>query len=76
MRFFKKLVIRIKCFKYGIINYTINKDFSIDVNENVNLSNRGLKKLPLKFNKVNGYFDCSRNNLTSLRISYRSKWIF
>ncbi len=30
------------------------------------LYDKGLTKLPLKFNKVNGYFDCSYNKLTSL----------
>ena len=54
------------CKKYWIENYTINSDGSIDVNKNVNLLNINLKKLPLKFNKVNGWFDCSLNNITSL----------
>jgi len=54
------------CEKYGIINYTINEDGSIDVDGYIDLSERGLIKLPLKFNKVNGYFDCSWNKLTSL----------
>ena len=54
------------CKKYGIENYIINPDGSIDVDNYVNLYNKELKKLPIKFNKVNGYFDCSFNNLTSL----------
>jgi hypothetical protein len=54
------------CKEYDIINYTINDDLSIDVDGNVNLYNKGLTKLPLKFNKVNGYFDCCYNKLTSL----------
>ena len=54
------------CKKYGITDYNINTDGSIDVDVNVYLSNKKLAKLPLKFNKVNGYFNCSRNNLTSL----------
>ena len=37
------------CKKYNITNYTINSDGSIDVDGDVNLSNRGLTKLPLKF---------------------------
>ncbi len=42
---------------------------------NVNLCNKKLTKLPLKFNKVNGYFDCSSNNLTTLEgSSKRNKW--
>ena len=54
------------CYEYSIENYTINNDGSIDVDEDVNLHNLGLEKLPIKFNKVNGYFDCSENELTSL----------
>ncbi len=54
------------CRKYNIENYTINPDGSIDVNEDVDLYNKGLTKLPLKFNKVNGDFNCSYNKLTSL----------
>ena len=51
------------CKKYDIEDYTINPDGSIDVNGNVDLYNKGL---PLKFNKVNGWFDCDANKLTSL----------
>ena len=58
------------CKKYGIVNYTINPDESIDVkcvnDYYVNLYDKGLTKLPLKFNKVDGYFDCGNNNLTTL----------
>jgi Leucine-rich repeat (LRR) protein len=55
------------CKKYNIKNYTINSDGSIDVNGDVNLYNKGLTELPLVFNKVSGYFDCSNNQLTSLK---------
>ena len=55
------------CEKYSINNYSINSDGSIDVNGNVNLSEKKLKNIPLKFNKVSGYFNCSYNNLTSLK---------
>jgi hypothetical protein len=54
------------CKKFGIKNYTINPDGSIDVDEEVDLYNKNLKKLPLKFNKVNVWFDCSFNQLTTL----------
>jgi len=54
------------CKKFYINNYTLNEDDSIDVDGNVNLSLFSLKKLPLKFNKVSGFFDCSQNNLTTL----------
>ena len=54
------------CKEYGIKNYTINSDGSIDVDDDVDLSNDKLDILPLKFNKVSGYFDCANNQLTSL----------
>ena len=54
------------CRKYGITNYTINSDGSVDVNGDVYLSNEGLTKLPLKFNIVSGGFYCFDNKLTSL----------
>ena len=54
------------CKKYGIKKYTINDDLSIDVNGDVNLSKKGLTKLPLKFRHVSGNFYCSSNKLTSL----------
>ena len=55
------------CQKYHIENYTINQDGSIDVNGEVNLSRQGLIELPLNFNIVNTFFDCSLNKLTSLK---------
>ena len=54
------------CTEYGITNYTINLDGSIDVDGNVSLRLKRLGRLPLKFNKVIGYFECSDNQLTSL----------
>jgi hypothetical protein len=55
------------CNKYNIENYTINDDESIDVNDSVNLSNYSLTELPLTFNVVTGDFECSDNNLTTLK---------
>ena len=54
------------CKKYGIENYTINSDGSIDVEGNVDLSCKKLTKLPLKFKNVSGNFHCYDNQLTSL----------
>jgi len=51
---------------YRIKNYTINSDGRVDVAGNVNIFNFGLTKLPLKFGKVSGYFDCSSNSLITL----------
>ena len=60
-------MISLICEKYNIKNYTINPDGSIDVNGSVYLYDESLTELPLTFNKVTGYFDCSDNKLTSLK---------
>ncbi len=54
------------CQKYGITNYTINEDGSIDVDDNVNLANKELDELPLKFRNVAGFFYCDHNKLVNL----------
>jgi len=54
------------CSKYGIENYTINSDGTIDVDGDVYLYNKGLIKLPLKFGNVSGNFYCRNNELTTL----------
>jgi hypothetical protein len=54
------------CKKFGIENYTINDDGTVDVDGNVNLGNKGLTKLPLRFRNVSGYFYCHVNQLISL----------
>jgi hypothetical protein len=45
------------CKKY-LKNYTINPDGTIDVDGDVNLQNKlgNMKKLPVKFGKVSGFF--------------------
>jgi hypothetical protein len=55
------------CREYGIRNYRINEDGSVDVDGNVDLRFRELREMPLKFNKVSGYFYCNSNLLTNLR---------
>ena len=64
------------CEKYDITNYIINSDGSIDVDGNIILSydfERGeLSKIPLKFAKVIGDFECDRNQLTTLKGSPKS----
>ena len=54
------------CKEYRIENYTINQDGTVDVDRNVNLSNKKLTRLPLKFGKVSGDFYCNDNQLTTL----------
>ena len=39
---------------------------SISVNGNVDLSDKNLKSIPIKFKEVTGYFYCDNNQLTSL----------
>ena len=53
------------CNYYGIYGYTINQDGSIDTYGSVKLSNE-MSRIPIKFNKVNGYFICEYNKLTDL----------
>jgi hypothetical protein len=55
------------CRKYGIVNYTINSDNSVDVDGGVDLYWKKLTSIPLNFNIVNGYFNCGNNYLTSLK---------
>jgi hypothetical protein len=54
------------CNKYGIENWTINEDGSIDVDGDVDLSYKELDKIPIKFRNVIGNFYCYHNKLTSL----------
>ncbi|MCK9477660.1 MAG: hypothetical protein M0R46_17220 [Candidatus Muirbacterium halophilum] len=60
------------CEKYYIKNYIINDEGSIDVDGNVDLYDKKLKVLPLKFRKVSGDFRCGHNKLTSLKGSPQS----
>ena len=53
------------CKKYKIKNYTINNGL-VDVDGNVDLSDKKLSKLPVKFGNINGDFNCHYNQLTSL----------
>ncbi len=66
------------CSDYNIKDYKILDDFSVDVNDGVNISdeyknydsglrNSRLTELPFKFNKVNGGFNMSGNLITSLK---------
>ena len=55
--------------EYNIKNYTINDDFTIDVDGDVNLVRKNLMEFPeyIQFGVVKGTFNCSGNRLTSLR---------
>jgi len=54
------------CIYYNIKNYTINSDGIVDVDGDVNIYNKKLTKLPLKFGNVTGNFYCNYNELISL----------
>ena len=53
--------------EHGINNYVMSDDYQISVQGNVNLNDK-LKgqNLPVVFDRIEGYFDISNNNLTSL----------
>ena len=55
--------------EYNIKNYTINDDFTIDVNGNVDIRYKGLTEIPeyIQFGVVDGDFNCELNRLTSLK---------
>lgn len=59
--------------KFSVSNYIINDDLEVSVFGNVNLNGKlKCKKLPIKFKSVDGYFDISNNELTSLEGSPES----
>jgi len=63
-----RLEIHNLCREYNIKKYIINDDMSISVNGNVNLTpHRNIKYIPIKFKEVDGNFNCSGNQLTSLK---------
>src|SRR3990167_9294018 len=51
----------------GVKDYTINKNLIVDVEGDVNLSHKKLKKFPVQFGKVRRNFYCSYNQLKSLK---------
>ena len=59
--------IKENCEKYGIYDYTINRDGSIDVFEDVFLEKLNLVKFPIRFNIIHGNFNCDINQLISLK---------
>lgn len=51
---------------YGIKNYRINDNLTVDVDGDVDLSNKNLTHLPVQFGTVTGSFMCQNNELPSL----------
>ena len=62
-----KELIELFCEEFNIKNYYINDDYSINVYQNVVLDNFIGDELPIKFNKVIGYFSCSISNIKSFK---------
>ncbi len=53
-------------YEYGIEDYTINSDGTIDVDGDVAIQRSGLKQMPFKFGRVTGHFSCSNNEFKTL----------
>jgi hypothetical protein len=53
------------CQKYGIENYTV-VDGLVNVDGDVDLKDKSLTKIPIKFGRVSGGFYCNSNKLVSL----------
>ena len=51
----------------NISDYTLNDKMQVTVNQNVNISNKGITSIMCQFERINGDFDISNNLLTSLR---------
>lgn len=62
-----KELIELFCEEFNIKNYYINDDYSINVYQNVVLDNFIGDELPIKFNKVIGYFSCNKSNIKSFK---------
>ena len=45
----------------------INEKGEVDVDGNVNMIEMQLTEIPVKFGEVSGWFDCSHNNITTLK---------
>lgn len=51
---------------FDIMNYEFDENGFLNVDGNVELNFKNLKKLPFKFGTIKGYFNCSHNDLISL----------
>ncbi len=60
------------CHIFDIRKYTINENESIDVEGDVDLSDKNLDEIPLNFNMVSGDFNIDGNDLTDLKGSPKS----
>ncbi len=55
----------------GVKSYTIRDDLTVDVDGDVDISFKKLKKIPVQFGVVSGVFNCNENKLISLKGSPR-----
>lgn len=55
------------CTQYQIRNYHITRNNKVNVEGSVWLGKMNLDEIPIPFGQINGDFDCSNNNLTSLK---------
>lgn len=53
--------------KINVYNFYIKDDLTVDVYDNVDISQKVLKEIPINFNYVSGSFNCSYNFLTTLK---------
>ncbi len=63
--FDKELCNRLQTF--GIIQYSINEDGSIDCDQDVIMNSKRLNDIPFNFNKITGFFTIISNNIKSLK---------
>ena len=53
--------------KHHINNYIIHDNLTVDVGESISLFKKSLKYIPIQFGVVHGNFQCSENNLVTLK---------
>lgn len=67
MIFEDKVMIKKWLDRVKIKNYTINDDFTVDVDSDVVFTYMHLPEIRVQFGVINGNFNCSDNDLTSLK---------
>ncbi len=51
----------------GNVSWNLNRYGNVDVKGNVSMRHNNLSEIPVPFGRVEGYFDCSYNQLTTLK---------
>lgn len=65
-QYFIKLGNTLKTYGIDIKNITVTRDGFVNSEKSIDLSNKNLNEIPIKFGTIWGSFDCSNNNLTTL----------